>query len=242
MTAVPVSVEVRGVVEPLKRTIWFTHYGPVIAPPSLPWTASRAFSIRDANELNGSRLSQWLAMGRAKSMSELQTAHANYQGTASGNTIATSADGIAWHTNAAARPNLSTAAITKWLDRPANDPLPRQSELGARVVLLDGSDPTFEWQDEADARRPGIIPFRRLPQLQRDDYVFNANGPFWFVHAQARFKGEFSPLLGPQGRMLSFRTRSNVLHLSNATPYAAAGQDGKFSLPRCKRQCLRIGA
>jgi acyl-homoserine-lactone acylase len=230
MTAVPVSVEVLGVLEPLKRTIWFTHYGPVIAPPGLPWTTSRALSIRDANELNGSRLSQWLAMSRAKSMSELQMAHANHQGVASANTIATSADGIAWYTDAAARPSLSPAAITKWLDRRANDPLSRQIELGPRVVLLDGSDPTFEWQDEVDARRPGIIPFRKLPQLEREDYVFNSNNVFWFAHARARIKGEFSPLHGPQGRALSSRTRNNVLHLTNAAPYAAAGQDGKFSL------------
>ena len=230
MTAVPVSVEVRGVLEPFKRTIWFTHYGPVIAPPGLPWTTSRALSIRDANELNGSRLSQWLAMSRAKSMSELQMAHANHQGVASANTIATTADGIAWYTDAAARPNLSPKAIAKWLDRRANDPLSRQIELGPRVVLLDGSDPTFEWQDDPDARRPGIIPFRKLPQLERDDYVFNANGVFWFAHAEARIKGEFSPLHGPQNRALSIRTRNNALHLTNAPPYVAAGRDGKFSL------------
>jgi acyl-homoserine-lactone acylase len=98
--------------------------------------------------------------------------------------------------------------------------------------LLDGSDPTFEWQDDPDAPRPGIIRFRNLPQLQRDDYVFNANGPFSFVHAEARINGEFSPLLGlgPQNRALSLRTRNNVLHLTNAAPYTAAGRDGKFSL------------
>jgi acyl-homoserine-lactone acylase len=230
MTAVPVSVEVRGLVKPLERTIWFTHYGPVIAPPGLPWTTSRALSIRNANELNGSRLSQWLAMSRARSMSELQMAHANHQGVGSANTIATSADGIAWYADGSARPNLSAAAIGKWLDRRANDPLARQVEQSPRVVLLDGSDPTFEWQDDPDARRPGIIPFRSLPQLQRDDYVFNANGPFWFVHAEARIKGEFSPLLGPQNRALSLRTRNNVLHLTNAAPYTAADRDGKFSL------------
>lgn len=230
MSAVPVSVEVRGVVEPVERTTWFTHYGPVIAPPGLPWTTSRALSIRNATELNGSRLSQFLAMSRAGSMSELQMALANHQGAGNANTLATSADGIAWYADAAARPNLSPAAIAKWLDRRATDPLTRQVEQNPRVVLLDGSDPTFEWQDDADARRPGIIPFRKLPQLQRDDYVFNANGVFWFAHAQARMKGEFSPLHGPQNRTLSIRTRNNVLHLSNAPPYAAAGRDGKFSL------------
>lgn len=230
MTAVPVSVEVRGLAEPLERTIWFTHYGPAIAPPGLPWTMSRALSIRNANELNGSRLSQWLAMSRARSMSELQMAHANHQGVGSANTIATSTDGIAWYADGSARPNLSAAAIRKWLDRRANDPLTRQVEQNARVVLLDGSDPTFEWQDDPDARRPGIIPFRKLPQLERDDYVFNANGVFWFAHATARINGEFSPLHGPQDRALSIRTRNNALHLANAAPYTAAGRDGKFSL------------
>ena len=230
MTAVPVSVEVRGLAAPLERTIWFTHNGPVIAPPGLPWTTSRALSIRNANELNGSRLPQWLAMSRARSMAELQVAHANHQGVGSANTIATSADGIAWYADGSARPNLSTTAIGKWLDRRANEPLARQVEQSPRVVLLDGSDPTFEWQDDPDAQRPGIIPFRNVPQLQRDDYVFNANGPFWLAHADAQIKGEFSPLYGRQNSAVSIRTRNNALHLSNAPPYAAAGGDGKFSL------------
>ena len=230
MTAVPVSVEVRGLIEPLERTIWSTHYGPVIALPGLPWTTSRALSIRNANELNGSRLPQWLAMSRASSMAELQMAHATHQGVGSANTIATSADGIAWYADGSARPNISAAAVARWLDRRANDPLARQVEQSPRVALLDGSDPTFEWQDDPDARRPGVIAFQNLPQLQRDDYVFNANGPFSFVHAEARIKGVFSPLLGPQNRALSLRTRNNVLHLTNAAPYTVAGRDGKFSL------------
>ncbi len=230
MTAVPVSVDVRGLAEPRERTIWFTHYGPVIAPPGLPWTTSRALSIRNANELNGSRLSQWLAMSRARSMSELQMAHANHQGVGSANTIATSADGIAWYADGSARPNLSAAAISKWLERRAHDPTARQVEQSQRLVLLDGSDPTFEWQDDPHARRPGIIPFRKVPQLERDDYVFNANGPFWLAHVDARVNGEFSPLHGRQNSAVSIRTRNNALHLSNAPPYSAAGRDGKFSL------------
>jgi acyl-homoserine-lactone acylase len=236
MTSVAVSVEVRGLPDPVERTIWFTHYGPLIAPPGLSWTTSRAFSIRIGEEVDGGSLAQWLAMGRARSMAELRMAHATHQAIPHANTIATSADGIAWYTDGSGRPHLSEAAIAKWLDRRANDTLTGELYRNAAIVLLDGSDPSFEWQDDREARRRGMIPYRLLPQLQRDDYVFNANDGFWFAHERARIEGKYSPLLG--GPRLSTRTRNNVLHLSNAEPYTAAGDDGKFNLAELQAAVL----
>jgi acyl-homoserine-lactone acylase len=230
MIPVAPSVEVRGEAKPVERTIWFTHYGPVLTPPGVPWTTTRALAMRNANELNGGRFTQWLAMSRAKSMADLQMAYANHQRIPAANTIATSADGAAWYIDSSATPNLSAAAIGTWLARRINDALTRELWQSVGMVLLDGSDPTFEWQDDPAARRPGIVPFRNFPQLERDDYVFNANDGFWFAHARARIDGDYSPLHGAQRVPLSTRTRSNVLQLSNAPPYAAAGQDGKFSL------------
>jgi glycosyltransferase involved in cell wall biosynthesis len=53
------------------------------------------------------------------------------------------------------------------------------------AVLRDGSDPMFEWGEEKGARDPGLVPYRDMPQIERDDYVFNANDPFTFPHAEA---------------------------------------------------------
>ena len=33
-----------------------------------------------------------------------------------------------------------------------------------RAVLLDGSDPLFEWIDEEGARDPGLVPYSKMPQ------------------------------------------------------------------------------
>jgi acyl-homoserine-lactone acylase len=237
MTPVAVSIEVRGEVKPVERAIWFTHYGPVVAPPPVPWTTTRALTLRNANEVNGGRLGQFLARSRARSMADLQRAIADYPGTA-GNTVAVNAEGTAWYVDHAATPNLSAMAAATWLDRRMGDPLTRQLWQSVGIVQLDGSDPAFEWQNEPDASQPGLVPFRKFPQLQRDDYVFNANDGFWFVHAQARIEAEVSPLHGDQRTALSARSRNNALQLSNAPPYVAAGQDGKFSLSELQAAVL----
>ena len=237
MTPVPVSVAIRGQSEPLQRTVWFSQYGPVIAPPGVPWSTTRALSQRTAVNRNVSAPIQWLAMSRARSMADLQRAHATYQANPIANTIAASAAGEAWYVDSSARPDLSATATARWLERRATDPLTR--ELGRNgIVLLDGSHPDFEWQTDTGAPGPGLIPFRRLPQLLREDYVFNANGSFEFVHATARIAGVYSPLYELLRESLSTRTRNNVLQLSNAAPYTAAGADGKFTLAEIQAAVL----
>ena len=70
-----------------------------------------------------------------------------------------------------------------------------RTALDNRVVLLDGSDPQFEWVDEPGARDPGLVPFADMPQLERRDYVFNANDPYGVANAEEFITG-VSPLHG----------------------------------------------
>ena len=238
MTGLDVVVEVKDETEPVERAVWFTHYGPVVAMPGLDWSEQRAYAIRDVNELNDEGRVQWMAMNRADSMAELQKAHADHQGMPWVNTISTSAEGIAWYTDSASTPNLSDEAIALWLERRESDPFTKQMWETSRIVALDGSDPSFEWQDDPGARDPGLVPFADMPQIERTDYAFNANDSFWFANSKALLEGDYSPLHGEQGSQRSLRTRNNDLHLSNATPDELAGDNAKFSLDEMQNAIL----
>jgi acyl-homoserine-lactone acylase len=68
-----------------------------------------------------------------------------------------------------------------------------------------------------------------MPQLERKDFVFNANDSFWLANPHQLLTG-FSPLQGLEGTARSLRTRMNVLLLGDLRPDGPAGKDGKFTL------------
>jgi len=230
MTSKTVSVDVldpdTGAVTSEDHTIWFSHYGPVLDFPVIGWSDKTVITIRDANEDNNEIIPQFLDMDLASSMDEFIAAHRNNQGIPWVNTIAASADGRIWYADTSATPNLSADAIANW-----------QAQLDAggltkiaydnRVVLLDGSDPTNEWVDEPGARDPGLVPFDKMPQLERSDFVFNANNPFWIANPAEPLTG-YSPLHGQEQQQLSNRARMNATQLG--TDNGDSGSDGLYTL------------
>ncbi|MCZ6506737.1 MAG: acylase [Acidobacteria bacterium] len=232
MIAHTVTVDVRqedGSVESVERIVWFSHFGPVIDFPDVGWTAGRVLALRDVNRDDDEAWGQWLDMNRARSMAEFQQAHAKYQGMPWVNTIATSAEGLAWYTDSSSTPNLSAEAIERWLELRQSDSLTRRAWQRG-VVVLPGNSAVFEWQDDPDARDPGVMAFEDMPQVERTDYVFNANDSFWLTNSSAPIEGDYSPLLGSQRTVRSLRTRNNDLTLSHRSPDRPAGDDRKFSL------------
>ncbi|MFN9740912.1 MAG: acylase [Acidobacteriota bacterium] len=227
MTSREVTVAVRkpnGVTENVVRRIWFSHYGPILNFPGFGWTAKRAITVRDANESNTGVQAQWYAMNRARNLEEFKDAHAKYNAMPWVNTIATSADGRAWYTDSAATPYLKPEALAGWYKKKDRDFLVKSAwERG--LVLLNGSDSLNEWISDPSTR-PGVIPFAKIPQLERRDYVFNSNDSFWLANPRQLLTG-FSPLQGTEGTPRSLRTRMNVLHLEDRE---ATGGDGRFSL------------
>lgn len=211
------------------HSVWFSHFGPLVNFPNIGWSAQTVLSVRDANEANDETFAQWLAMGRAGSMSELQQVHADMQGLPWVNTIAASADGRAWYTDSASTPNLSPEAIAAWEAQRNGEGL--AAKLWARrLVVLPGNSSAFEWQDDPGARDPGVVAFKNMPQLERRDYVFNANDSFWLANSSEPIEGDYSPLHGLQRTPRSLRTRNNDLTLSQRSPDQPAGDDGRFSL------------
>ena len=228
MTSRTVSVDVLaadGTTSTVERTFWFSHYGPIIDFPGLGWTDAQTLTFRDANADNDELISQFMAMNQARSMDDMIDAHATWQGIPWVNTIAASADGRIWYADTSATPNLSDAAIAAWRTNVAADPITKVA-LDNGVILLDGSDPLYEWVDDPGARDPGLVPFDEMPQLERTDFVFNANDSFWFVNPDELLSG-YSPAHGLERTPVSNRTRMNARQLS--VDGGDAGADGLFT-------------
>lgn len=231
MTTRDVHVDVRqpdGTVKDVSRTVYFSHYGPVVNLPALPWTTARAISIRDANTDNNEGFQTYDALARATNLEDVKRAHA-LGGMAFVNTIVATADGRAFYIDAASAPHLSDAARKWWTTQVEIDGDVKTAYTQRRVMLLDGSDSAFEWVRDPRARDPGVVPSVLAPQLERPDYVFNANDSYWISHARTPLTG-FSPAHGREGTPLSLRTRMNVQLLDDASAGGPSGPDGRFSI------------
>ena len=136
---VSTRVKVEEGIEEKTTTVWFSHHGPIVRMPGFEWTSSTAYAVRDANEENIDVMSQWLAMGKSKSMDEFIQAHKTYNAMPWVNTISTSAEGRAVYfdnTNVGA---LSDDAINAWRDRINKAPQLKNMYLTKGLVILDGS-------------------------------------------------------------------------------------------------------
>ncbi|WP_394845378.1 penicillin acylase family protein [Pendulispora brunnea] len=247
MTEHPFTIAVRqpdGSVKDESRTYYTTHYGPVLSLPSgLPgepfvWNTESAIAYRDANWDNTSFTAQFQGMDRARSLEEFQSVFASVQGTGWINTMATDRDGHTWYTDASATPNLHANALAR-LERDLADPTTVSGKAFAafQIIVLDGSDPSNEWVEEDGARAPGLVPYARLPQLSRNDFVFNANDSHWLANPAEPLVG-YSFLHGFERRPQSPRTRMNVKYLTEIAENGASGADGKFTLEELKATVL----
>ncbi|HET6835476.1 MAG TPA: penicillin acylase family protein [Acidimicrobiales bacterium] len=232
MTSQDVTAEVRGAdgrLSDVTRTMWSSHYGPIIDFPGFGWTDAATITYRDANLDNDEFIDQYLGMLQAEDLDEFIEVHHEVNGVPLFNTIAVSDDGRAWYADTSATPNLSDEAIAAYEASLESDPIVRiAADNGA--VLLDGSDPVYEWVDEDGARDPGLVPAADQPMVERDDYVFNANDSFWLPHATEMLEGDYSPLHGAQRTARSPRTRENAVVLGDTTTAGPAGEDGAFTL------------
>ena len=232
MEAREVTAKVRqddGSLRQVSHTVYWTRYGPVVSLAGMEWTDDFAFALRDANADNDEAMAQWVAMDQASGMDDFQAAHARYTGMPWVNTISASSDGRAWYADVSRTPNLSEEAIEDWLDLTRSDPMFGEAYAGG-MVLLDGSDSRYEWVDDPDARDPGVLPFDMLPQLERRDYVFNANDSYWLANSSELLTGPSRLHALQEGTPRSPRTRMNDLVLSDRSAGGPAGEDGRFSL------------
>jgi acyl-homoserine-lactone acylase len=243
MTSTTHEIEVLGddgELETVERTTWSSHYGPIIDFPGFGWTDEATITYRDANIDNDEFVLQYFGMLQAKTFDDFIDVHEQINGVPLFNTVATSRDGRAWYADTSATPNLSDEAIAAYEDALEDDPVTSiAADNGA--VLLDGSDPVNEWVEEEGARDPGLVPAAEQPQVERDDYLFNANDSFWMPHATELLAGDYSPLHGRQDTARTPRTRENAEVLDDTTAEGPSGDDGAFTLDELADAALRNG-
>ena len=196
--ALQVEVETDG--EPATRTIYMTQLGPVVVSKSTPWNDQHVYAMRDVNYENYRSGDQYKDINSARNVSELRTALATHQGAAFVNTIAADVSGEALYADMSAIPNVSSELI----DRCAVD-----TENGQRVITLNGSDPSCNWQEDARAAYPGLMPPTEQPSLITDTYVSNSNDSYWLSNPDNRLEG-FSPIIGNEQQTRSLRTRAGL--------------------------------
>ena len=239
LTSEDVTVEVAGA-EPVTRKLWWSEYGPMLDFPGMGWTEQSALTYRDANITNDEFLDQYLDMNQAGSMEDLKKAHEEHQAIPLFNTIATSADGQAWYADTAATPNLSPEAIAAFEERLKSDPITATANK-SKAILLDGSTSRDDWVEVEGARDPGLVPYSEMPQISRDDYVFNANDSFWLANGDELIEGDYSILHGRQNTQRSRRTLENLAVLEDVDASGPMGDDEQFDLDELADAALRNG-
>lgn len=240
-----------GNLSEVSRTLYSTHYGPVMG-----WlSANMALSFRDANANNINIVPQWLAMNKANSLYEFQKAFKDHQGVPWVNTMATDTSGNVFYIDGARTANLNPQAeaqIKPLLTTPLSQ---LQAAEGAGVIpagtasiasqlqaewkegqgqlVLDGSNPAFEWVNDERTLVPGTVPIENAPTATRGDYVFNSNSSHWLTNVAQPLEG-FSIVYGPEKTIRTPRTRMNATHLTEVSAGGASGADGKFSFDELK--------
>lgn len=230
-----VTIEVKdegGDLSEVTRSLWSSHYGPMLNLPVLGWSEEWGFTFRDANSGNDKFLAQFLGMDAAKDLDEFRNVFEAQNGIPWVNTLAADSGGRAWYIDACRTPALSDQGEAWLRGKLAEDPLVRLL-FDNKVVLLDGSDPVCEWENKPGAPAPGLIPFADLPQLERDDWISNANESHWLTNPAQPLEG-FSILHGVEGSPPSPRTRANLSAL--ATP--GSGPDGTLTAADLEERIL----
>ena len=214
--------------ETVERTLWYSGFGPVINAPVLGWSTVLAVAIQDANADNLGMIPTWFDMNRSGSMAEFQAAHATHTGIPWVHTMAADTEGDAWYIDSSAVPNWSEAAQAAWPAYAASDPFAALF-AGFGVYAVPSSDPLYQWVEEAGARVPGLVPYERMPQLTRTDFVYNANDNHWLSNPLEPLTG-YSMLYGAEDTPRTPRTRMNLRYLSERGPGTEDGEDDRFDL------------
>ncbi|MCG5217340.1 penicillin acylase family protein [Streptosporangium sp. KLBMP 9127] len=213
MTSRRVAVQVRnadGSISTVERTLYSTRYGPVMSPVRglpLAWTATSAYTIRDANEGNLRGLNTWLGLGQARDTREIVDVLSRTQGVPWVNTIATDQAGRALYTDIQVVPH-----ITDELAGRCNTPLGQTVFPRTGVAVLDGSRADCAWGNDPDALVPGIFGPRRMPALTRSDYVENSNDSAWLTNPRQPIT-DYPRIMGDIGTERSPRTRMGITQI-----------------------------
>ncbi|GIJ33230.1 acylase [Micromonospora sediminimaris] len=211
------TVTVRTPDGPVSRTLYDTHFGPVVVVPGrFDWTTDTAYAITDVNATNNRALDGWLAMGRAKSVGELRSVLDRRQFLPWVNVIAADRDGRALYADHSVVPRVTDALAAACIPTSFKSLYATSGQ-----AVLDGSRSSCELGRDRDAAVPGILGPANLPTLVRDDYVTNSNDSYWLANPARPLVG-YPRIIGDERTARSLRTRLGVHQVRQRL----AGTDG----------------
>lgn len=235
MEPTELTVEVKqedGSIVPMKRTLYRTHYGPMVglkqnlAPLGLvnllPWTNAVGFTMRDANAENDRLINQFAKWDQAQSLTEFKALQKSVLGVPWVNTVAAGPGEKAYYADITVVPHVTDAQRQTCNAEPLSSVF---GQIVKGVPLLHGSFSMCEWGSDDDAPAPGIFGASNLPSIERDDYVTNCNDSYWLVNANEKIEG-YNSIIGPEGTERSLRTRLCILQAQRRMD-GTDGLDGK---------------
>lgn len=232
MTATTATIQVKqadGNLSTLSRKFWRTDFGPVAFIPGIAeWNAEQAWALRDGNEGNSAILEHFLRIDQAKNVADIHQVCSQIGGNPWTNTMAADDAGGVFYSESQSTPNLSQACRDEWKAAAAGADVWVKLAWDNGMILLDGSKSQNDWVMEPGARKPGLVPYSKVPHQLRTDYVLNANDSHWLSNLAAPLEGYPFPF-GPEGTSRSQRTRQNLAMATEVTVTGASGADGKFS-------------
>jgi acyl-homoserine-lactone acylase len=203
---------------PRTHMFWITEYGPVIKSAQFPWDKSFAFAFADPNEGNYRLIQQWFAFAKSSNVEEIKDSLTRILGLPWTNTMAADASGRVLYADMTVAPGVEADKFNRC--KPSGMPRIAPSWKSGFNVM-DGSQSACKWSTYSSAPQAGILPADRRPWLIRTDYVANSNYSHWTSNAKQLLIG-FSPIVGPEGEPISFRTQTGVAQVEDRL----AGRDG----------------
>lgn len=222
----PVTVRVReadGSIISKQRTLYWTHFGPVLLSKDRPWDTSTAYTLRSVmTALERLKVEEHkLALDRAKSTSQVLEILSRYQ-VQDTNTIAIDRQGNTLFADIGNIPHLDNALIAR---------------CGSKRQL-DGSRSECELGTDPDSARAGIFGPKRGAVVHQKAFVANSNNPPRYANPEFPLT-HLDDVFGKPGVPLSLRARLG-LQLIEERMAGTDGMDGKrFSFENLQQMFLR---
>ena len=242
MTSLPVTIEVLepdGTITNESRTLYRSKYGPmtnltVSGQNLLPWTATKAYCLRDANAENDRLINHFFRWNTATSLDQFKQIQRESVAVPWVNTVASGPGGKAYYADITTVPNVPDAKAQACVTSSQGQAI---QGLMPGLYVLDGSMSSCDWDTDSDAPAPGIFGPSHLPALERDDWVGNNNDSYWLTNPAQPITG-YAKIIGPEGTARSLRTRHAILKQL----HRAAGSDGfpgkKWTAEQLKQSVL----
>ena len=195
------SLQPDGGIVSRTKTFFRTRQGAVIVKHNdgLTWGGGAVHVIADANLRNTRIMDQWLAMGRAASVTELKAALDKHVGLPWVNTVAADRSGNTLYADASTVPLVSTDKFMTFCF------------VMPQLLMFDGSTSACAWGSDPRAPEAGLHSPTDAPFMFRTDYVGNSNDSYWLSNSRQLLTGPapfgYSPLYGPVGVEQMLRTR-----------------------------------